>query len=280
MKSLTITATLATLAVAPLTSAWGDLGHRTVGYLAQHYFTDAASQLVQAILQPTDTFDISDGAVWPDKVRRRREYTAGWHFIDAEDTPPQYCSVDYSRDCPGRKGCVISAIINQTALLSDTSQDTTTRNEALKYLLHFLGDVHQPLHTEAIDRGGNQIKVCFDGSCRKNLNLHEVWDTEIPNKINGLKREPKVDEEKETAKNWADEMFQSGGKISICDFTASSTQDCALQYAKETNVYVYSYVLKDGVDGLEGQDLGGEYYDGAAPIVKAQILAAGQRLGA
>lgn len=186
----------------------------------------------------------------------------------------------YDRDCADKGGCVISAIVNQTALLQDVTQDRTTRNEAMKYLLHFLGDVHQPLHTEAIDRGGNQIKVCFDGSCRKTLNLHEVWDTEIPKKINGLRHEPKDDEEKEVAKNWADEMFRSGGRVKTCDFTASSTQECALQYAKETNKYVCSYVLKEGVDGLEGQDLGGDYYDGAAPIVEAQILGAGQRLGA
>ena len=62
-------------------AAWGGLGHRTVGYLAQHFFTEEASQLIQDILKPSNTFDISDAAVWPDTIRQRQPFTEGWHFI-------------------------------------------------------------------------------------------------------------------------------------------------------------------------------------------------------
>ena len=58
----------------------------------------------------------------------------------------------------------------------DTSRDSAARTDALRFVLHFLGDIHQPLHTEALDRGGNGIKVCFDSACSKE-NLHSTWDT-------------------------------------------------------------------------------------------------------
>jgi hypothetical protein len=78
MLSLT---SLTLLALTGQTVAWGGLGHRTVGYLAQHLFSEDASQLIQDLLKPTDTFDISDAAVWPDTIRMRQPFTEGWHFI-------------------------------------------------------------------------------------------------------------------------------------------------------------------------------------------------------
>ena len=62
-------------------AAWGGLGHRTVGYLAQHFFTEDAAQLIQDLLKPTESFDIGDAAVWPDTIRMRQPFTEGWHFI-------------------------------------------------------------------------------------------------------------------------------------------------------------------------------------------------------
>jgi hypothetical protein len=62
-------------------AAWGGLGHRTVGYLAEHYFTEDASQLVKDLIKPTDSFDISDAAIWADGIRQRQHFTEGWHFI-------------------------------------------------------------------------------------------------------------------------------------------------------------------------------------------------------
>jgi len=75
LKSITL------LALTGQAVAWGGLGHRTVGYLAQHFFTEDASQLIQDLLKPTETFDISDAAVWPDTIRMRQPFTEGWHFI-------------------------------------------------------------------------------------------------------------------------------------------------------------------------------------------------------
>jgi hypothetical protein len=78
MLSLT---SLTVLALTGQAAAWGGLGHRTVGYLAQHFFTEDASQLIQDLLKPTESFDIGDAAVWPDTIRMRQPFTEGWHFI-------------------------------------------------------------------------------------------------------------------------------------------------------------------------------------------------------
>jgi hypothetical protein len=78
MLSLT---SLTLLALTGQAAAWGGLGHRTVGYLAQHLFTEEATKLIHDLLKPTETFDISDAAVWPDTIRMRQPFTEGWHFI-------------------------------------------------------------------------------------------------------------------------------------------------------------------------------------------------------
>lgn len=95
-------------------TAWGEIGHRTVAYLARMYFTEDAEALFQELVKPTDTFDISDGAVWPDnrRVQGKRPWSKPWHYIDAKDEPPKKCRVNYNSDCNEEKGCVVSAIAN------------------------------------------------------------------------------------------------------------------------------------------------------------------------
>lgn len=72
---------IALLAFAGNVACWGGLGHRTVGYLAEHYFTDDAAQLFKDLIKPSSSFDISDAAVWADSIRHREPFTEGWHFI-------------------------------------------------------------------------------------------------------------------------------------------------------------------------------------------------------
>lgn len=69
------------LGLASQAVAWGGLGHRTVGYLAQKYFNDNAVAYFENVINPSNAFDISDAAIWADGVRYKRPYTSGWHFI-------------------------------------------------------------------------------------------------------------------------------------------------------------------------------------------------------
>jgi hypothetical protein len=152
------------------------------------------------------------------------------------------------------------------------------------FLVHFLGDIHQPLHTENMDRGGTHIPVCFDRDC-SDMSLHGVWDTEIPTKHRGFTRHirppAKRDAaEKEAAASWAADLHNANAAkglvatLNECD-NVQTAQRCALKWATEANSFICSYVIGK----LTDDDLGGEYYDGAVPIVDMLIGKAGLRLG-
>jgi hypothetical protein len=109
-------------------------------------------------------------ATWADAVRHERPATAGWHFVDIPRNASQYSA---DRDCP-QGDCVIQEIERTFAVLSNTNSNATDRQEALKFIIHFIGDMHQPLHDatdtqdqEAIangfptDRGGNLVFVTW-----------------------------------------------------------------------------------------------------------------------
>ena len=149
------------------------------------------------------------------------------------------------------------------------------RGQSLRFVLHFIGDVHQPLHTEKEDHGGNGIEVVFDG---KRTNLHSVWDTLMPNKYR--KREEwgggGKESEEEAAFLWAQELYDDQADLaSECSNDAAA---CSLLWASEANRYVCSYVLNDDVDGVQGYDLAGDYYEGAIDIINDSIKKAGNRL--
>jgi hypothetical protein len=170
----------------------------------------------------------------------------------------------------------------KTARLSDSSLPDDQHQEAVKFLIHFLGDIHQPLHTEAEERGGNEIPVIWNGHQGKQYNLHAVWDTYILEKITGFKP-PKKDEggaaEKAAASKWADELFDSSADPSQeCLPTTSSDStnlQCVLKWASDANAEVCAFVVNPDP---EGQELSGDYYEGATPIVKDMIGRAARRL--
>jgi S1/P1 Nuclease len=95
-------------------TAWGEHGHRTVGYLARMYFTEAGENLYNELVKPNSTFDVSDGAVWPDRhsVRSKMPFSRPWHYIDAKDTPPTTCKINFEADCDSHKSCIVAAIAN------------------------------------------------------------------------------------------------------------------------------------------------------------------------
>jgi hypothetical protein len=200
---------------------------------------------------------------------------------DAKDSPPHTCRLHYPSDC-GSGGCIVTAIQNQTALFMDPNTDDLTRQEALMYIIHFLGDIHQPLHVENAYRGGNELHVCFRRACSRN-NLHSVWDKYIPHKIVGLKTDPTHVEEKDAAKQWAGSLYSAAMAEGRVDPKAEcadvhQTDSCSVPWAQEANSWVCKYVMKPGVEWLENNDLSLEYFDGAKPIVEDMIGKAGLRL--
>ncbi|KAG8887298.1 hypothetical protein FRB99_004291, partial [Tulasnella sp. 403] len=167
---------LAILAGSSFVNGWGDLGHKTVASIALHYLNPSTLSAVNTILandprKLVDAPTIVDIAAWADDYKREPggKFTYGLHFVDVHDNPPELCHVSYERDCKEGK-CSIAAIANYTIRLQDRTLSSADTAEALKLLVHFIGDVAQPLHNEAMGLGGNRITVTWNG---KLTNLHK-----------------------------------------------------------------------------------------------------------
>ncbi|KAI3395549.1 hypothetical protein diail_1211 [Diaporthe ilicicola] len=270
------------LVAVPEALAWGGFGHITIAYVASNFVQPQTATYFQTLLR-NDTADyLANVATWADSIRYTKwgHYTGVFHFIDAKDQPPYNCSVDLDRDCKD-EGCVVTAIQNYTSQILDPSVPVWLRAQAAKFVVHFVGDIHQPLHDEDVSRGGNGIHVMFEG---RELNLHHVWDSSIAEKwVGGIRRKPYRE-----AQEWADELTD---KIRDGDFKAPSKTwldgvdfanpiKTALGWAREGNAYVCSHVLPEGPSAIVGQELGGEYYEKAAPVIELQVARAGFRLAA
>ena len=209
-----VTTLLSLAASTAVVHAWGDVGHGTIGFLAQKSFTQASSDLVSSLLGDLEPTTLFDAINWADTIRRTPPFTntGAWHYIDAQDSPPDSCGVKYSRDCVPEEGCAVSAIVNHAWPPSSRGTRTEADGRLDEHLaghverlraadhraqvhhayrwrycaspharsvLGALADMHgqhQPLHTEKLDRGGNDIHACFDKHCAKQ-NLHAIWDT-------------------------------------------------------------------------------------------------------
>jgi hypothetical protein len=123
-------------------------------------------------------------STWADDVRSTRPETSNWHFVNIPATAGRY---DATRDCAtSRRGdCVVAAIARERATLVDHTRPARQRAEALRFLVHFVGDVHQPLHVANNgDRGGNDVAVqtLGAGPGSRTTTLHAIWDTSVINR--------------------------------------------------------------------------------------------------
>src|SRR5579863_163076 len=121
--------------------AWGPEGHDLVARIAEAQLTPTAREQVAAILGPNAT--MASISSWADQVRRQRSATAPWHYVDIPINKPHY---DRTRDC-AKDNCVVQQIEVEKAALRSPSTSETDRREALMFLIHFIGDMHQPLHS-------------------------------------------------------------------------------------------------------------------------------------
>jgi hypothetical protein len=134
---------------ARVANAWGELGHEAVAYIAQSYVTGETKDAIQTILDSKASDYMANVSTWADDYRYTTagKWSAPLHYIDANDNPPESCSVDYNRDC-GDEGCSVSAIVNYTSILLDDSTKAAVKLDAMRFIIHFIGDLHQPLHDE------------------------------------------------------------------------------------------------------------------------------------
>lgn len=219
-------------------------GHITIAYIASNFVQPQTQAYFQDLFRsPGDADYLASIATWADSVRYTRwgHFTGVFHFIDAKDDPPNSCNVDMDRDCK-KQGCVVTAIANYTSQVTDPAIPAWLRAQAAKFVVHFVGDIHQPLHDENVARGGNGIHVLWQGT---ELNLHHVWDSSIAERwVGGVRRKPYAE-----AEAWASQITdkihggeyqaQSKNWLDGVDYTDPITT--ALGWAREGNQYVCSH---------------------------------------
>jgi S1/P1 Nuclease len=209
MACLSILGCLTTL-IPGRAMAWGGDGHRVTALIAYMLLTPRAQQNVLAVLQGKQIVVV---ATWPDDIKRAgkgcvvpgargcspeyRPETAQWHFVDIPYDADQYDPhADYCRST--RYGdCIVPAIEEFSGLLSESTRRAFAANtdeqkrklhDALSFLVHFLGDIHQPLHCAERnhDAGGNNVLVTWEGEPKYQYdnvwNLHAVWDDVLVNR--------------------------------------------------------------------------------------------------
>jgi len=182
-------------ALAPPAHGWGCKGHQTVALIAEKYLTPEARQFVQKLLSenPIDPKlkrycgdavrdAMADASTWADDVRGERK-NGPWHYLDIPRGSKRGPLEPYC----GQEGCVTRAIGEQLAILKDKNANGVKRAEALRYVIHFVGDLHQPLHTITNDdEGGNCLPLKYlrrkphQHNHSYSPNLHGIWDTAIP----------------------------------------------------------------------------------------------------
>jgi len=175
-----VTLALVFCVATPPTWAWGREGHRLTALVAENYLTPETRAAVQELLGKES---IADVASWADDNRSQHPETGKWHYAD---TPLAEGAYNRDRDCPPStdaaspwRDCVVDRIAYFEMRLADKTLTHDQRAEALKYIIHFIGDIHQPFHILGDARGGNENTVTFLGSTQcgnYKCNLHGTWD--------------------------------------------------------------------------------------------------------
>jgi hypothetical protein len=243
---------------------WGAEGHEIVASLAEARLTDEAKRGTHVLIGDASLASIAN---WADEVRPERDETYNWHFVDI---PKSASDFDDQRDCfvPGSKhqgaasdhhNCVVDRIDIFRQVLSDSNARQDERTEALKFLVHFVGDVHQPFHAIGEAAGGNEIAVTEFGSAecgRQSCNLHGAWDSGLI-RHTGMARDEYI---AHLQKLISDEHWSASG----------SPQD----WANESHHYALSAWLASGAQ------VGEEYYRKQIAVVDQRLALAGLRLAA
>jgi hypothetical protein len=180
LRSAWLAALLLLVPAAPVL-AWGPVGHRAVGAVADSLLTPQARAQVSALLaddrdrddRPSGRQTLAEVASWADEIRGGPLDHPHWHYDDrpvCADTGKPWCV---------QADCNSAEIVAQLAVLGDRSRPLRARNEALKWIVHLVGDLHQPLHAADFAHGGNQIPVAPHGSQRHGESLHIFWDFQL-----------------------------------------------------------------------------------------------------
>lgn len=230
--------------------AWGHEGHQVIALIAQHYMTADAKAQAAALL---DGGSIDAVASWADDYRHDHPETGPWHYIDI---PLNDDAINLNQEC-ANGDCVIAKTEQFLAVLRDPSADRARRAEALKFVVHFIGDLHQPLHDEDDgDKGGNTKHVLFDG---RPDNLHWVWDTGMLERIDrnpqelAARLEANITEQDRAAwvrgsiEDWVLEGHRLARTVAYADLGPENPPTIDAAYEQKADPVIESQIEKAGV---------------------------------
>ncbi|KZV40289.1 endonuclease 2 [Dorcoceras hygrometricum] len=267
---------IALLVCVPVANGWGIDGHLIICRIAQPRLSEAAADAVSQLLPDFAGGDLGSVCSWADRVKFRYHWSSALHYID---TPDDLCTYQYNRDCKDEDGiqdrCVAGAIKNYTnQLLSYRDHDAASQynlTEALLFLSHFMGDIHQPLHVGfTSDRGGNTIDVHW--YTRKAV-LHHIWDDNIIETAEERFYDSSVDELVDTLQKNITSVWSNQAKA----WAACTTTACPDAYASEGIKAACDWAYK-GVS--EGSVLEDEYFLSRKRVVNLRLAQGGVRLAA
>jgi hypothetical protein len=261
----------ALLLYSPSALAWGGLGHEAICELAFRELDDTARQRVIALIRQDEEFPTFRASCnWPDRPRQR----ASEHFVNL---PRDATGLD-DDECPMADECVVSAIADDFAVLASPNATDEEKLAALKFLGHWVGDIHQPLHAASQDdRGGNHIRT-QGSSCES---LHTLWDSCIveerlgmhplaivPELRAGITDEQRAEWLASDAVDWANESFAIARKpeFGYCVMVGDTCQYMAENREFQEGEPEKVVVVDDS------------YLDIHAPIARERIAMAGVRL--
>lgn len=263
----TILTAFVLLAVKPLAAlAWSVEAHQIVAWIAENHLKPEVQAAVHHLLGSKDD-NLSDGefAGWADEIRRERRKTATYHYVNIPFGAREY---DAKRDDPDGHHIVVM-ISHFESVLADKTRPKEERREALLFLVHLIGDLHQPLHCvdRNGDKGGNGRLVFFLDR-QKAVKLHEVWD--------GLMVRRYVGPAGGKVGAYSDAIDKRTTEAQSAEWAKGSVVDWANESFRLAVEVAYSGVPADGPPPKLTQD----YVDSAKPAVELQLRRAGVRLAA
>jgi hypothetical protein len=249
-----IALSLFSLVLSAALLSWGATGHRTIGKIAAGHLTPQATAAVRELIGDTTLAEIS---TWPDEVRSQPAYrsTAPWHYINL---PIGLSFADFEAKVKGmNQENVYSALLKQEQILGSATSTRPQKVEAMKYIVHFVGDLHQPMHvSREEDKGGNTIQLNYDGN---GTNLHALWDSKL------------IDHQGLTYEQMA-EKYDHATPAQIKQWQ----NEPLIQWIWES--YQASSKLYAEVDAMKSRAIDDSYYQAHIAIVEDRIEKAGIRL--
>ena len=230
---------------------WGKTGHRIVGEIAERQLTEEVKEIIYDIL---DGESLSSVSTWPDEMRSNTDFRPydKWHYVNLP-LDKEYPEIGHDGDN------IVRIIERATAILKSPTADKEMKKFYLKYLIHLVGDIHQPMHTGRYeDYGGSKIPLVFKGRKGQdtNTNLHVLWDTNL------------IDDFKMSFTEWSNHLQNKLGRKEV-------EQKNVLDWTFESHWYARDIYKNTPPNSYLSYDYVYQYQ----PVLEKRLYQAGVRLG-